>query len=1118
MTRFKTRLFSGAALVAASFTFGTAVQAQTETVFDIPAGPLDQALDAWSEQSGKDLIYRTDQVDGLTVGGVEAMVPSEEALNLLLTGSNLRTRSDRSGAILVFAQADTARRQAAARTPTRMAQVTRPEPSEPVAVTDTDALEDEQRNLDRVVVVGSQIVGAQTDGILPVTVLGSDQIDGVGSVDGDDLFRSIPQMGDVNFNTSGELTGGVNSARGDVASINLRAIGTGNTLVLLNGRRMVNHPGTQSENLVPVTTVNANAIPVMGVQRLEVLLDGAAALYGSDAVAGVVNTVLKDDFDGFTANIRYGLEPEISGGEELNFSFEAGKNFNNDRSNFALFGSYTDRDAIMASERDFSANEDLRDRLPESWAGDTQFRNTSTNTPWGAFILHDPNTGEEVDSPALGREDFHIQPADMAGCLIDLGNGICIDDNDASGNIPERYNRNSERTISSAVERMNLFGTFNHEFTNGIELFTEAGYYRATSKSQREGSANLTADRTIIPAENYYNPFGPVGSPGRIDGIGTPAEGYDVELRRYRLVDAGPREIEVENTNWRLLAGLRGDFRGWDWETAILHSEAETDDTTTRVSNTLFTEALSLTTPAAYNPFNGGGLPLSAEGDGTPSDPETMASFIVPVSRISTTGLTLWDFKVSRPDLFELPAGGLGVAVGVEGRHETYEDDRDPRLDGTIQFISPRTGEATSDVMGSSPTLDSEGERDVFSAYAEFAVPLVSEEMNVPLVQSLDAQLAVRYEDYDLFGSVTKPKVALAWRPVDPLLVRAAWSEGFKAPNLQQQFNRALRRSNSRTDYVQCEFLVRTGEIASFSDCDETQAIVSERQGSTELGPEESENFSAGLVFDALFLPAKFGELQLTVDYWSIEQKDVVGIFGDENHIIYDYLLRTMGMTNPAVVRETLSAAEAAEYEAVGLVPAGEIVQVNDNYLNFLPREAEGLDFGMYYSLDDTAWGDFSLRVNVAQLLTFYQDISPIEQTILDAQEAGEISEVATLGGVGDLIRQDGLPEWRWSASATWRKGALGAGWYTSFVDDVLDTSATNDDTGEFWVVDSDIRHNAYVQYTFDDDSASPTRLRVGARNVFDTKPPLADESYGYLGSLHSSRGRFVYVSVRKSF
>ena len=1119
MAQLKTGLLSSAAIAAATtfLSFGAA-HAQTGQNFDIPAGPLDQALNAWSVQSGKDLIFKSDQVQGMKAPGVDGAITSEEALDRLLSGSNLKTRSDRSGAVMILASAETkpVRKPAPRRSPERI-QLAQLDTPTTAPVSDVEPA-DEERVFDSIQVVGSQIVGAQIDGALPVTVLGEDQIDGVGSIDGDDLFRSIPQMGDVNFNTATDLVGGVNSARGDVASINLRAIGTGNTLALLNGRRMVNHPGTQSENLVPVTTVNSNAIPVTGVSRVEVLLDGAAALYGSDAVAGVVNTVLDDDFDGLTASFRYGLEPDIDGGEEINLSFQAGKNFNNDRSNIALFGSYTDRDAIFASERDFAANEDLRDQLPDDWAGDTNFRNTSTNTPWGAFILYDPTTGQQVDSPALGREDFHIQPDDMAGCLIDLGNGICIDDNDASSNIPERYNRNSDRTISSAVERLNLFGTFNHDFTNGVRFFSEAGFYRAISKSQREGSANLTADRTIIPANNYWNPFGPVGSANRIDGIGTPDEGYDVELRRYRVVDAGPREIQVENTNWRLLGGLRGEFKDWNWETALLYSEAETDDTTTRISNTLFTEALSLTTPDAYNPFNGGGLPLSDSGDGTPSNADTMAGFIVPVSRISSTSLALWDVKLSRPDLFELPAGPLGVALGVEARRETYEDDRDPRLDGTIEFISPRTGEATSDVMGSSPTLDSEGDRDVFSAYAEFAVPLISEDMNIPLVQSLDAQLAVRYEDYDLFGSVTKPKVALAWRPVEPLLFRAAWSEGFKAPNLQQQFNRALRRSNSRTDYVQCEYDLRTGVIASFSDCDRSESVVSERQGSRELGPEESENFSAGMVFDALFIPPKFGELQLTVDYWSIKQEDVVGIFGDDNHILYDYLLRTMGETNPAVVRETLSDEEAQAYIDAGLVPAGEIIQVNDNYYNFLPREAEGLDFGVYYSIDDTAWGDFSLRANVAQLLTFYQDISPIEQRILDAQESGQISEVVSIEGVGDLIRQDGLPEWRWSASATWRKGPFGAGWFTSFVDDVLDTSATNDETGDYWVVDSAMRHNAYIQYTLADETETPTRVRLGMRNVFNEEPPLADESYGYIGGLHSSRGRFVYLSVRKTF
>ena len=254
------------------------------------------------------------------------------------------------------------------------------------------------------------------------------------------------------------------------------------------------------------------------------------------------------------------------------------------------------------------------------------------------------------------------------------------------------------------------------------------------------------------------------------------------------------------------------------------------------------------------------------------------------------------------------------------------------------------------------------------------------------------------------------------------------------------------------------------------------------------------------------------------MDYWSIEQENIVGIFGDDNHIIYDYLLRTMGETNPAVIRDTLSQAEQDMYTAAGLVPAGEIIEVRDGYFNFLPRETEGIDYALYYDIDDTPLGDFRFKVNVAQALTAYQALSSIEQQILDAQDSGQISSVVSLDGAGDLLRMDGLPEWRWSASATWRNGAWGAGWFTNYVDDVFDTSATNDDTGDFWVVDSAIRHNAYIQYTLDDDTEAPLRLRLGVRNVFDEDPPLADESYGYLGSLHSSKGRFVYMSARKTF
>jgi len=164
--------------------------------------------------------------------------------------------------------------------------------------------------VEEVVVVGTQIKGADIAGSLPVSVLNEDDIAATGAVSGDELLRSIPQMGFVGFNES--VTTGVNAARGDVNSINLRGLGTGNTLTLINGRRMVLHPGTQTENRIPVVTTNSNTLPIAGLSRVEVLRDGAAALYGTDAVAGVVNYVLRDDFEGTELSVRYGASCEWS--------------------------------------------------------------------------------------------------------------------------------------------------------------------------------------------------------------------------------------------------------------------------------------------------------------------------------------------------------------------------------------------------------------------------------------------------------------------------------------------------------------------------------------------------------------------------------------------------------------------------------------------------------------------------------------------------------------------------------------------------------------------------------------------------------------------------------------
>jgi iron complex outermembrane receptor protein len=991
---------------------------------------------------------------------------------------------------------------------------------------------DESRDV--VVVVGSQIVGARPTDALPVTVVGEEELDAIAALSGDDLFRSIPQLGDVAFNTTRTI-GSLNDARGDTASINLRALGTGNTLVLLNGRRMVNHPGTQAENLVPVVTVNTNSIPTMGVRRIEVLLDGASAIYGADAVAGVVNTVLKDNLEGFTLDLTYGNE-EGAGADELTASMEFGVSSDDGRTNVSVLASYFTRDPIFARDRDFTASGDLRSRLPEPWASDSvaaNFNNTSITSAWGIFDRVSPVSlpilvnGAAV-SNAAGQ--FHIRPSALGGCTAALSPDVCIG---STSTRPQetRYDTNADTTVTNGVDRYNGFVFLNHEFDGGLELFAEAGVYLADSVGFRESAPMLGAVPIIVPASNYYNPFGNPGSPNRISGYFGP--GLDLALgsltgtAAYRPIDAGPRKTEVENLSSRVLAGLRGDWEGWNWESALLYSSANSEDKENRVSNTLFQEALSWSTPDAYNPFSGGCVPDYSAGDCSPSQQAAIDYFTVPVFRRNSTTIASWDFKVSRPDLFSIWAGDVGAAFGLEARRETFKDDRDPRQDGTIMFTDAISGLTTIDLQGNNQTLDTKGSRTIQSAYAEFQVPLVSPEMNIPLAQSIDMQLAVRHENFDTFGGVTKPKVALSWRPFDMLMFRSAWSEGFRAPNLQQQYETGLLRSNNRTDYIRCEAAVRQAENNNLppptftTNCpaaSPASPVISNRQGSAALEPEESTNTTFGLVFEPDFIPSEWGSFSFTADWWRVEQENVIGIFGDLNHILLDYVLRLDGGSNPAVMRAAPDADDVLAFQGTGLDPVGDIIMVDDNYLNLDQRTVEGVDLGFYYNLDGTPIGDFSFRINAAYLDKFFQDVSPNGQIINAAAAAGDIPGVLSVSGEGDLVRDFGRPEWRYTSALTWRMNEWGAGWFTSYVGDVYDDFNVLSTTSEPWIIDDYQTHNLYVQYEFDADSASPTRLRLGMRNILDETPPLADTSFGYLGDLHSAQGRFVYANVRKTF
>lgn len=967
-----------------------------------------------------------------------------------------------------------------------------------------------EEDLVEVVIVGSQIRGTKITEVLPVTVVDKEDIIATAAVSGDDLFRSIPQAGDVQFQEA-RTTGNLNDARGDTSSINLRSLGTGNTLMLLNGRRVVPAPGTQTENFVPVQTANTNAFPVAGVRRVEVLRDGAAAIYGTDAVAGVVNTVLENDYEGARLEAQYGGS-DGTPHRETTVNLKAGTRLN-DGTRVAVYAGFYTRNRLLATDRDYAASEDHRWKVADTpWAGDTAFDNRTTSSPWGSFTVIPSTVAVRQGTTALTTSGvFRVEPTSntAAGCSSTTYNGnLCLRAGTITGAVDRelRYNENADRTLRGAVDRYNAFATISREIGD-VEVFGEAGFYRASLSGLREQSAPLASAVISIPASNYYNPFGAstiggVANPNRLPSlVNVPAAGLPLRITTYRPVDTGPRVYEVTDDSTRLLAGVRGERAGFDWESAIVYSWAKTDDfTTNAVSNTLFQQSLAKATPDAYNPFNGGNQQVYSGADTTPNNAGTIAGFLVGVNRISETTLAMWDLKVSRPDVVALPGGDVGIASGLEVRRESYVDNRDPRLDGTIKYTDVVTNITYgTDVMGASPSPDVRAHRSIMSAYLELAVPVVSPAMEIPLVKSVDMQLAARTERYSDFGTVTKPKVALNWTMTDWLALRGSASQAFRAPNLPQFYSSGTQVSNTRTDFSFCRLNAVTCAGAS---------TIEVRSGNQGLGPEEADNLSAGLVLEPS-LPESAGKLTLSVDFWSIKQTEVIGIEGGQVQLLYDYLLRLDGQSNPNLVRDA----------PVGTNRVGQLLQINDNYFNITPRQLEGLDASLRYELRRTKFGNFTFTVNAAKLTKFEQQATEMASKVIDANNAGRFGPGIVVTAAGNQIGINGNPEWRGSASLTWRQQQWRAGMFVNYVGSVFDTgpAAVN---GQLFEVDSWTTMSVYGQYDFRrrDDILDQTSLRLGVRNIEDKDPPVTSTNFGYFGSLANATGRYVYVTLSKSF
>jgi iron complex outermembrane recepter protein len=995
-----------------------------------------------------------------------------------------------------------------------------PAASAPVDVTTANSQSPERE----IIVTGTQIQGAKINDVLPVTVVDEVDIQNIAATSGDELFRAIPQAGGVAFNEQNDVTS--NNARGDAASINLRDLGTGNTLLLINGRRMVLNPGFQTELLVPVVSPDTNEIAPGSVRRLEVLRDGASAIYGADAVAGVVNTVLR-------GNRRGGFiegEWRASDGTSL-YSTQVnggyGFDFADGRANLTVYGGYFYENGMPASERDYSRDDDKRPLLVGTpFENDTQFNNRNTFGPYGQFDIQITNN----NLTPIRDDDFYIQPSSFAGCRFDLGNGLCARNGDNPA-AEVRYNRAFGTTLISEKTRYNAALLFDYEFSDNLEGYFEGTFYRSESRRNITPAAILSAVPVGISRNAYWNPFGPVTFPGgaanpnRRPGTTIPAGGADLIMERYRFVDAGNRTVDVDKDSYRIVAGLRGNLGAWDFDTGFVYSEAKSTDLEgNRVSLTLLQQAINRSTPDAYNPFNGGCTTGDVgNGDCTPNPQSSIDPFLIDVFRKGETTLALADFKVSNSELISLPGGDVGIAAGVEWRRETFIDDRDPRIDGTITWRDSVTGVFDgSDVVGTSASPDTSGSREVYSAFVETFVPLVSEEMDIPLITALNLQLAGRMEHFkDIDETAIVPRAAASWTVVPGLMLRGAWSQGFRAPNLVQVNDEGTTRSNTRDDFVRCQAQVERGQLANLGLCP-GEGVISFRSGTDQLQPEDSESINLGIVLEPKFIPG----LTLTADYWRVDQRGLVGTFGDDNAIALDLLLRRNGSSNAAVIRSAPTAEQIALYTGTSLAPAGDIIRVEDPYLNLDSRTSKGWDFGLAYNVPDFGIGNFRLRFNAARLDSFVQSAGPDGQTLLDAVASGQLPPEVRIEGLGELLEIEGRPEWRFSGSVNWDSGPVDVSLFASYVGEVWNTSVSrdvpivsDDPNANFYRVDDMLTINTAISYTIENNTAlDGTRLRFGINNLFDEDPPLADDTYGFFSSLHSPRGRVFRVELRKNF
>jgi len=841
------------------------------------------------------------------------------------------------------------------------------------------------RTLDAVQVTGSHIKRAQLSGVGPVSVVDAEAIERSGATSVETLLQRLP----ASAGFAGSQSNAYWAENGyGTTQVNLRGLGINRTLVLLNGRRIVNG-GTGANS-----SVDLNVIPVSLIERVEVLKDGASAIYGADAVAGVVNIITKHGFDGAELAARYG-QTSKSDGEETSVDFSWG--VTGERGSLMAAVNYYDGGPVNMATRAPCGLVESDGKLVCSG---------SSTTVGGRALLAD---GSRVNfNQVLGGDGDFYEPYSAA---------------------KHNYNGNPNLNAVNPIERLSFSVFGDSKLNDTTEAFVELMYTNRQSRQLATPGA-LGVYRPInIAADNPTNPTG-----------------QDLLLQRRRLEEAGPRHFFQETDTWRVVAGLKGQLgTSWDWSAAFNWGRNTGLDGSTKVAN-LDRVDQTLNTAICSN-APGAAIPC-ADYLGYGDISQEVLDYILFTTR-DHGGNEQKSFTANiSGQLFEMPAGWVGFASGIEVRKERGWRDPDPLT-----------------VMGIANTNQQDpiaGEYTAKEAFVEFAVPLL---MDSAIADSLILNAAVRYSDYDLFGEDINYKVGLDWQVMPSLKIRANYATAFRIPNIPELFGGVAEGNLTTTDPCSGWSTSTTIDPTVRQNCQAYgvpagyvqpgNTILTTSGGNPDLEPEDAKSLTVGAVWTPGFLPG----LTLTVDYFNIRIDNAIQRIDGSTKLSICY--NTPGLAHPFCGSENFTRNPVT----------GEVDFLSSQPVNAANERISGIDLGGLYEFEAMGF-DSTFSMDVSYLDRY--DVRPFPGADL-IEYAGKIT-----GGRGSYAH------WRAFTSLTAKRDAWSGSYSVQYIGKTDDITATKGFTGDH--APSLTYHNVQVKFA---PAGQSFDVSFGIDNLWDKQAPF---------------------------